>query len=172
LRFGARAWEGTEQRIAATEQVQKTQALLRELFGNALPQPEGAYIAFEGTSRQVSFIAVAPAAFASGGTARITIDIDTPQSMKIRATAGTRAKRDITLTLNAGALRLAYLDASEKVPAWLDRWHDRDRLPAAIRIVADTQNAPARWPTFVALLPIAQPAECAFDPVSFSCRGS
>ena len=67
---------------------------------------------------------------------------------------------------------MAYLDASDRTPVWLDRWHDRKGLPAAVRIEGATDDARARWPGLVVKLHIDQTPLCVSDPVSLDCRGA
>jgi prepilin-type N-terminal cleavage/methylation domain-containing protein len=174
LHFGTRVWEETETGVQAASRAGSTQSFLRELLASAIPAAKGEYVEFEGDPSHVAFVASAPRALKSTGIVRIEMSMDSRDSdtsLSIAFKPGdVSRRRDVTVDTGASTLRLAYLDASESVPAWLDRWHDRDRLPDAIRIEGGDNASRTSWPDFIARLAIAQRADCTFDPISLDCR--
>jgi hypothetical protein len=150
--------------------------VLRSLLASAVPVTKGENVDFEGDPSQVTFDAPAPQALRAAGLVRIeisTVKGDAGSALHVVfKSAKAKNDREITLPTGASELRIAYLDASDSVPAWLDRWHDRNRLPDAIRIQANDDDDSSRqaWPDFVARFVIGQRPDCAFDPVSLDCR--
>jgi general secretion pathway protein J len=174
LHFGTRVWEGTEDGVQTADRADNAQALLRSLLTSAVPVTKGEYVDFEGDPFHVTFEAPAPNALRAAGLVHIditTVDSDSGRAIHI-AFKSTKATndREIALPTDTTTLRIAYLDASDSVPVWLDRWHDRDRLPEAIRIEGDDDASRQSWPEFVAKFVIGQRPDCAFDPVSLDCR--
>jgi general secretion pathway protein J len=174
LHFGTRVWEGTEDGVQTADRAQSAQTVLRSLLASAVPVTKGENVDFEGDPSQVTFEAPAPQALRAAGLVRVEISAVEGESGSALHIAfkSTKASndREITLPTGATALRIAYLDASDSVPVWLDRWHDRNRLPDAIRIRGDDDASNRIWPEFVAKFVIGQRPDCAFDPVSLDCR--
>jgi prepilin-type N-terminal cleavage/methylation domain-containing protein len=176
IHFGTRVWERSEERIASDTEIGRAQAILRALFATAQPRRDGGFVTFEGTPSRVTFEAPALPAMGIPGVARIDIEVITTagkRMLRLRASpAADRSKmREAILVEHTGPLEFTFMDATEAVPAWLASWRDRKDLPDAVRLAAPDAAASA-WPYFVARLPIAQTAECAFDPVSYNCRGA
>lgn len=170
FRFGTRIWEATDRSVAETHRYTSTQTVLRDLIANAVPKLKGGYVLFEGGPRQATFLAVAPQSIESGGLVTVTIALERDRvTMTVKPERG-EAREAVFAT--DSALRLSYLDASDAKPVWLDRWHDRKRFPAVVRIAADDPSSTDRWPLFIARLPIDQPPACVFDPVSLDCRSA
>ncbi len=174
LHFGTRVWEGTEDGVQMADRADNAQTVLRSLLTSAVPVTKGEDVDFEGDPSQVRFEAPAPQALRTAGLVRVEISTVESESGRALHIAFKAAKasddREITLPTGASTLRIAYLDASDSVPAWLDRWHDRNRLPDAIRIQGDDDASRQAWPDFVARFAIGQRPDCAFDPVSLDCR--
>jgi general secretion pathway protein J len=177
FRFGTRIWETTDASVARSHRIAIMQSVVRSLMASAVPEAKGAYIEFEGTPNDVRFVAPAPRYGAAGGIAKVEVsleDIRSDRRMLIRIAPRVRSAGAQTarLDLDGLNLRFAYLDASDARAIWLDRWHDRDRLPSAIRLEGTDGESRAEWPLFVARLPVDQPVHCIFDPVSLSCRNA
>lgn len=176
LSFGTRVWEGTEASVQVSNHTERSQSLLRELFASATPVSVGEYVDFEGDPSHVVFTAPAPRALAADGLERIEIaatktDSGTLLRLLLRSRDGART-HELAMATGSASLRFAYLDASESIPVWLDRWHDRNRLPDAVRIRGDDDASRDAWPEFVAKLEIAQRPNCTFDSVALDCRRS
>jgi hypothetical protein len=172
FRFGTRIWETTDTVVTGDRHVAALQGVLRTLLASAVPKLKGSYVAFDGTPTELAFYATAPAAMQSGGLVRVEITLLRRGDVAITITPAHGDARHATFVSSADGLTIAYLDASEETPQWLGRWHDRKYLPAALRIEGETEAARARWPDFVAKIPIDQMPLCAFDPVSLDCRSS
>jgi hypothetical protein len=128
---------------------------------------------FEGSPTALSFYAPAPRAMDTGGLVRTEITFERGGDRVLIAFAPAHGEtRRAAFDTPATLLRMAYLDASDRTPVWLDRWHDRKGLPAAVRIEGATDDARARWPGLVVKLHIDQTPLCVFDPVSLDCRGA
>ncbi len=176
LHFGTRVWEETETGVQTASRAGSAQSLMRELFASAIPAAKGEYVEFEGDPSHVDFVASAPRALKSTGIVRIelfTESRDSTANLRIAfKSEDASGRHDVSIATGASTLRLAYLDASASVPAWLDRWHDRDRLPDAIRIEGGDNASRNSWPDFIVRLAIAQRPDCTFDPISLDCRRS
>jgi prepilin-type N-terminal cleavage/methylation domain-containing protein len=174
LHFGTRVWEATETGVQTADRADNAQALLRGLLASAIPAGKGEYVEFEGDPTHVAFEAPAPRALKSQGLVHIEVSATaTDSAAGLRILFGLASKtRAVALSTGASTLRIAYLDASASVPVWLDRWHDRDRLPDAVRIEGGDDASRDAWPDFIVRLAIAQRPDCNFDPISLDCRRS
>lgn len=175
LHFGARVWVSAEERVSHDNMTVQAQTMLRLLFATALPRTEGGFVTFEGTSTHVAFDAAPLAALNTGGISHVDIEI-VPQAgrrtlrLRARAIAGLGRIHEAVLMDDVGPAQFAFLDSQEDAPTWLASWRARQRLPDAVGLSTE-QGAIPNWPAFIARLPIGQTALCAFDPVSYSCRG-
>jgi prepilin-type N-terminal cleavage/methylation domain-containing protein len=173
FRFGTRVWETTDRAVVDQRHVVSLQTVLRSLLASAVPKTKGGYIVFDGSPTTLSFYAPAPRAMGTGGLVRTEITFERGGDRVAIALAPARGEiRRAAFETSTTLLRLAYLDASDRTPIWLDRWHDRKSLPAAVRIEGTTDDARAHWPAFVVKLHIDQTPLCVFDPVSLDCRGA
>lgn len=173
FQFGTRVWERTQDGLADAETQETAQSVLRTLLASAIPRREDGIVRFQGEPDRLSFDAEPPAAFGVSDVVRVELSVtrgDSGLRVKMSSLVDPRRSREIALAGHPGKLRFAYLDASEKIPAWLDFWRDRPHLPDAVRLEAESGTAPASWPPFVVRLAIAQDARCEFDPVSTQCR--
>jgi prepilin-type N-terminal cleavage/methylation domain-containing protein len=176
LRFGTRVWESTEERISQADHSVEGHRLLRQLLSSALPQRKGEYVVFEGTPFGLTFLALSPRVLRAGAPVRVTLSVAEAAS-KVDLKIAIREQQGADLhtakiATEAASLRFAYLDAAETVPIWLDRWHDRNRLPDAVRIVGEDMTSRGKWPELIVRLPVAQIPGCTFDPISLVCRGA
>jgi prepilin-type N-terminal cleavage/methylation domain-containing protein len=177
LRFGTRVWEQTESSVQDENRAVRAHALLRELLSSAVPVSKGEYIDFEGDPRHAVLVATAPWSLRSAGLVRIDMSLEKGRSaISLRVVpqpAGRPRSVDISIPGSPPSnLRLAYLDVSTSIPTWLDRWHDRNRLPDAIRVEASDDGARSTWPDLIVRLPIAQRPDCNFDPIALNCRSA
>lgn len=175
IHFGARVWESSEQRIAGDNENDHAQGILRSLLASALPRQQGGFVTFEGRTTRLVFDAEPLPAMGIAGVARIEVDILPAlgkRQLRLRAypVADPAKRRETILAADIGPVEFAFLDAAEAVPTWLASWRDRNRLPDAVRLTGRGPGAKPVWSYFVARLPIAQTASCAFDPVSHDCR--
>jgi prepilin-type N-terminal cleavage/methylation domain-containing protein len=175
LQFGTRVWERSEVSISAAQGYQAAQEVLRSLLSSATPRMEDGLVGFHGEPDFLAFDALPPRALCASGLARIELTIvpkGETRALEVRVTSliDRRKSRTVELAGNLGNARFAYLDATEKVPSWLDFWRDRPHMPQAVRLAAGDMGRSESWPPFVARVPIAQDARCDFDPVSTDCR--
>lgn len=176
LQFGTSLWESSERKLALSRRNESAQAILRDVLASAIPRKKDNLVTFSGEPDAIAFDGGPPGAFFGAGLARIELTFARGENgtrLVLKATSLIDPRRSRTATLADGlaSLQFAYLDASGKVPVWLAFWRDRDRLPDAVRIEADSRVAASPWSAFVSILPIAQDPGCRFDPVSTSCRG-
>jgi prepilin-type N-terminal cleavage/methylation domain-containing protein len=174
LHFGTRVWEASETGVQTAARVDAAQTLLRELIASATPVTKDNEVVFDGDPSHIAFEAPAPRALKSAGLVRVEIAAENEDSVaSLNIALGSKAdSRKVSMPTGAGALRFAYLDAEDSVPVWLDRWHDRDRLPDAIRIEGDDDASKAAWPQFIVKLAISERPNCQFDPIALDCRGA
>ena len=177
LQFGTRVWEHSDKTLTAMQTVEQTQTILRALLASATPHRADGLSSFEGFSGDLAFDAPSPRAFPVGGLAHFELmllptAVGTRVALRVTSLADTSNVRDASLGEYEGDLHISYLDMSGRTPAWLAVWRDRERLPDAIRIEDDRGSSDMAWPAFIARLPVAQDADCVFDPVATDCRKS
>lgn len=177
LQFGTRVWEHSERNIARTQAYDTAQSILRELLASAMPRMKGGFAEFSGRPDSLEFDARPLAAFPRAGLAHVELSLVRDADgmrlvLKAAPLIDTRNGRVTILADHLNDLEFSYYDASEKAPVWLSFWRDRDRLPDAVRLEAVESARISPWPAFVVRLPIAQDANCIFDPVSMRCRSS
>jgi general secretion pathway protein J len=176
LQFGTRIWERSQSQVGDSREIATTQAILRSLLASALPRYEGGFVTLHGEPRELSFDAPSPKAFGPKGLVRIELAAETSMNgssitLNANSLIDKNYRRSVVLTQHLPDIEFSYLDTSAKVPTWLAYWRDRDRLPAAIRLASTGRGGPF-WPNLNIELPITQDANCAFDPVSTTCRKS
>lgn len=172
ISFGGQVWKRTDQNARATFQIVAGQAVLRTLLAHSLPRMRGAYITFEGEPTAISFDAIPPLAFESGGTAHAHLWLNrshngTELVLEMQSIARPAYKQRAILVSDAGLLRFSYLDASDGSQTWLSHWRDRSRLPDAIRIAAVDYK---KWPSLVVRPMIVQSINCMPNPEDLTCR--
>jgi prepilin-type N-terminal cleavage/methylation domain-containing protein len=167
LQFGTTVWQRTGYLQSNSDRIAAAQGILRSALGAAVPVREGGFVRFEGRSDRISFVMPPTGAIAGTGLMRITLD-SYEGRLVLKAASPDGTIREAVLAEGLSRLHFAYLDASDRMPAWLDRWTARGRLPDAIRIVQD--GASGEWPAFVVHPKISQDANCVFDSVSATCR--
>lgn len=168
LHFGTRLWETSDRATVSTDKYFDAEDILISLFGSAVPARDGAFTAFDGTPTTARFSAYAPQAFGEAGVVRVNLDLQRSVIALNISSERRSVSKSATLAWRGSSLQLAYLDSVAGKAVWLDRWRDRMRLPNAVRIASMSQNG--RWPAFIVRLPLGQAPDCAFDPVSLTCR--
>lgn len=172
LQFGTRIWERSNAHLEQDQETASAQAILRSLLASAIPRRKDGFVTFRGDRKSLSFDASALPALGSHGLVHMDIafaqnDADGSLRLAAKSISDPKASRTAILASHVSSMQFAYLDTSGKLPVWLAFWRDRDRLPDAIRL-----EGAASWPVLTVRLPIAQDANCAFDPVSTTCRRS
>jgi len=172
LQFGTRIWERSNAHLEQDRETASSQAILRSVLASAIPGRKDGFVAFRGDRKSLSFDASALPALGSRGLVHMDIvlernDADDSLRLAAKSLLDPKAGRTAILADHVSDMQFAYLDTSGKLPVWLAFWRDRDRLPDAIRL-----EGAAPWPVLTVRLPIAQDANCAFDPVSTTCRRS
>lgn len=173
LHFGTQVWRSVDDRASIDGDILQAQRILRSLVGLAVPRLDGAYVRFDGTGHRLSYEAIPPEANPASRLVHIEISVPDGQRQTAFRIAVRAADQEIhrsQIAANSSDLEFSYLDATQSVPLWLDRWRDRDRLPDAIRIAGGDGNSRRHWPDLVIELPLKQLAGCQFDPVSTICR--
>lgn len=177
VRFGTQVWARSDQEITTTNNTAMAQMVLRAAFASATPNLSAGFTSFNGRRDRASFDGPAPPAFGAGGIVHFEVSLlpssgGTQISLTVSSLSGKATKKEAILADSELPLALSYLDASERIPAWLAVWRNRNRLPDAVRIDGLTPAANGDWPSLLVRLAIAQDATCEFDPVSMLCRRS
>src|SRR5580698_3063455 len=151
MQFGTRVWERSESGIAAADGYEDAQDVLRGLLSTATPRMEDGLVRFHGEPDFLAFDAMPPRALGASGLAHVELSFirDGENSgLKVRVTSliDQRNSREVMLSPGLGRVHFAYLDATEKVPAWLDFWRDRPHMPQAVRLEAADADARS-WPS-------------------------
>ena len=168
FRFGLRAWEVGDDRIAAANQIAMAQHLLRRQLAEAQPvivgaQPQGAPTLFNGDADGVTFVAPLPAHRGVGGFYLFSVATrDAPggrqlllrwQRFRADAAAGDFDPKDESVLVNGVAsIAIEYFgQPAAAAPArWLQRWDGALGLPLLLRLrVAFPPGESRRWPEFV-----------------------
>ena len=174
LRFGARVWETTNFIATNEERTEFGAGLVRELLSGAEPVMRGSYVEFDGHRSMLSFETTALPAMESPGLAHVTLSFDENGMLVVKLSSAREPAIVRTALVPTGLRtpRFSYLDTSDGRETWLALWRDRDHLPSAVRIDQDSADREGGWPLLIIQLPIAQVADCQFDPVSLNCRES
>jgi prepilin-type N-terminal cleavage/methylation domain-containing protein len=175
MHFGVRVWESSDKRTRNMAEIASAQSILRELLSSAIPRKKGGFVVFEGEGERVTFEAPPPAAFRASGLAHVVVSLEpgadgTRLLLRVTSLIDKTVTREAVLADHLGGMQFSYLDASEKVPAWLALWRDRKRLPDAVRLETSDFNSETPWPVLIVHPVIAQDALCEFDPISMHCR--
>jgi general secretion pathway protein J len=169
FRFGLRAWEAGDDRIAATNETEMAQHLLRRQLAEAQPivigpRTEGALTLFQGDDAGVTFVAPLPVHRGVGGFyvfSVLTRDAGGDRQLllrwrRFRADAAVGSdfdpKDESVLVDNIDSIEIAYFgQPSAAAPAqWLQRWDGTVGLPQLLRLqVAFPPGDARRWPAFV-----------------------
>ncbi|HEV8680322.1 MAG TPA: prepilin-type N-terminal cleavage/methylation domain-containing protein [Stellaceae bacterium] len=169
FRFGLRAWEVGDDRIAATNETEMAQHLLRRQLAEAQPivigpRAEGAPTLFQGDAAGVTFVAPLPVHRGVGGFyvfSVLTRDAGGDRQLllrwrRFRADAAVGAdfdpKDQSVLVNNIDSIEIAYFgQPSAAAPAqWLQRWDGTVGLPQLLRLhVVFPPGDARRWPAFV-----------------------
>lgn len=175
FRFGARAWERSEDKVATIERIQGAQRILRTLLQSAVPRDFDPTIPgdpelFRGTGRGLSFVANASSTLGGGGAVRYRLQVE-----------GDGARRDLVLAWRAagGERRLVVLSAREISLAyarldqtgrliWAGEWLDQSGAPALVRVRATPDDGV--WPDLIVRPRIMRDPSCIYNPDTFECR--
>jgi len=168
FRFGLRAWEAGDDRIAAANEIAMAQHLLRRQIAEAQPvvvgaQPQGAPTLFEGDADGVTFVAPLPAHRGVGGFYLFSLATrDAPGGRQLllrwqrfRADAAPvefDPKDESVLVNGIASIAIEYFgQPTADAPArWLQRWDGALGLPQLLRLgVAFPPGEARRWPEFV-----------------------
>jgi general secretion pathway protein J len=169
FRFGLRAWEAGDDRIAAADEVGMAEHLLRQQLAEAQPvtigpRPEAAPTLFLGDDAGVTFVAPLPAHRGVGGFYLFSVAMrdgaEGRQLMlrwrRFRADAAPGAEfdpKDESVLLNdIDSVAIEYFGSpAAAAPArWLPRWDGALGLPQLVRLrVAFRRGDARRWPEFV-----------------------
>jgi general secretion pathway protein J len=169
FRFGLRAWEAGDDRIAAANEVEMAQHLLRRQLAQAQPvvldsRPEGAPTLFQGDGDGLTFVAPLPAHRGVGGFYIFSLatrtDRDSRQLLlrwrRFRLDTVARPdfdSKDESVVLDGiDSIAIGYFgQPAAGAPAqWLSRWDGTLGLPQLVRLsVAFRRGDARRWPEFV-----------------------
>ncbi len=169
FRFGLRAWEVGDDRMAAANEIAMAQHLLRRQLAEAQPviigaRLEGAPTLFNGDAAGVTFVAPLPAHRGVGGFYVFSAAArDAPGGRQLllrwrrfRADAADSSdfdpKDESVLVNGIASLAIEYYGPpTEAAPAgWLSRWDGALGLPQLLRLrVAFPPGDARRWPEFV-----------------------
>jgi general secretion pathway protein J len=185
LRFGTMAWSRGQAHTEQTEHIAGAQNLLRRLIADAYPlflsdDPTRPQVAFDGTSKSVSFLAPVPIALGAGGRSRFSLSVDQHNGRGdlVIATAPELASSasGVKKTLLAGvqAAEFAYFGRtrSERAAQWHDDWSGESSMPELVRLrVRFATDDARRWPELVVAPRIGVDVGCVYDTLTRRCRG-
>ena len=168
LRTMAQTEERVDVRLARADEFRIATGFLRSIVGrvsarkNPTPITQGAspYM-FAGASTTLSWVGIMPARYGAGGRNFFHLAVETVQgtpSLVIRFVPWTdstdfpdwgQAESRI-LVQGVTSFTLAYEDARQAEPLWVDTWERTDSLPERLRIELQTDTGP--WPMWVAAM--------------------
>ena len=169
FRFGLRAWEVGDDRIAAANEIAMAQHLLRRQFAEAQPvtigpRPEIAPTLFQGDDASVTFVGPLPAHRGVGGFYVFSVASREDRSgrqLLLRwrryrpdsvAGADFDPKDESVLMNGIDSIAIEYFgQPTATAPArWLQRWDGTLGLPQLLRVrIAFPRGDARRWPEFV-----------------------
>jgi prepilin-type N-terminal cleavage/methylation domain-containing protein len=180
LTLGTGTWLRLSGKAQTANAVGSTQALLRQVLGQAYPQPvkqNGAVtVAFDGQGDAVTFEGFLPSSVKTRTITRIKLALEqSPDSISKRLIMrwddhNPGGGRSILLE-DIGAAQFSYYDKANR--RWSGTWTQQGTLPAAIGLdVAFTgENATRRaWPKLVVKPMLTASATCLYDPGVQACR--
>lgn len=192
IRLGAASWNRGQQSGDRTEDLDTVHALVRGVIAGAYPafastDPRDRRIVFRGEPDSLTLIAPLPNLTPDGAWARMRFwrrehagsgalvlewHLDLPTSDHRPPSA-----QIDRLLPSVASLRLDYFGATEpgQAPAWQDRWVDRDRLPALVRI--RIRRDPMRgetdglwWPDIVVATRVTATSACVYSAADTMCH--
>lgn len=180
VRFGARAWEASEAKVAAIERVQGAQNLLRTLLQRAMPRELDPTFAvdldlFRGTAGSLSFTATAPSAFGAEGLTRFDLRVEGEPGAQLLVLAWQGASTAVpsktqALIAGAEAITIAYGARDGDLLRWLDSWSDQSGAPQLVMIrAAFPPGSGRRWPPLIVRTRITQDPLCVYNADTFGC---
>ncbi|MEQ1867259.1 MAG: prepilin-type N-terminal cleavage/methylation domain-containing protein [Alphaproteobacteria bacterium] len=180
VRFGARAWEASEEKVEAAERMQGAQNLLRTLLQRAMPRELDPAFAvdldlFRGTAGTLSFTASAPSAFGAEGLTRFDLRVEGgpggQQLLLAWKGANTPAQPNTqTLVAGADAIAIAYAARDGASFRWTDNWSDQSGAPQLVMIRATfPPGSGRRWPPLIVRTRITQDPLCVYNADTFGC---
>jgi len=169
FRFGLRAWEVGDDRIAAANEIEMAQHLLRRQLAEAQPviigsRPEAAPTLFQGDDAGVTFVGPLPAHRGVGGFYIFSVATREDRGGRQLLLRWRRYRPDTVagsdfdpkdesvLVNRIDSIAIEYFgQPSAAAPArWLQRWDGTLGLPQLLRLrVAFPRGDARRWPEFV-----------------------
>lgn len=181
IRFGARAWEVSEQKVESVERLEGAQNLLRSLLQRAVPrQLDPAFAVdldlFRGTAEALTFTASAPSAFGAEGLTRFELRVegDAPAQRLLLSWQGANGAAPAkTQELVAGAERIDIAYAVREQTGglrWRDSWSDQSGAPVLVMIRAlFPKSSNRRWPPLIVRTRITHDPLCLYNADTFGC---
>jgi general secretion pathway protein J len=180
-RFGVAAWARTDALAATAQDLALGRAILARDLETAYPEwsvDEHAvqHVPFEGTDRQLVFLAPAPESMGAAGFVRFTLraDADRLELSGVPELSTVDPPPASVLVSGASSTEFAYYGPAGigEAPAWQDHWQGRAQLPLLVRVrVGFPAGDLRKWPDLVVRPRIAEDASCVYDPLSYHCRG-
>lgn len=175
FRFGTRAWEHSEEMVAAAERIQGAQRILRTLLQGAVPRDLDPSVPgdpglFRGTGGRLSFVANASSMLGGGGAVRYRLQVEDGGERRDlvlvwRVAGGER--RLVVLSAREISLTYARLDQTGRL-VWAGDWLDQSGVPALVRVRARLEDG--AWPDLIVRPRIMRDPSCIYNPDTFECR--
>jgi prepilin-type N-terminal cleavage/methylation domain-containing protein len=184
IRFGARAWEASEQKVESVERLQGAQNLLRSLLQRAVPRQLDPSFAvdldlFRGTASALTFTASAPSAFGAEGLTRFELRVEgegAVQRLLLSWQGANDAAPAKTRELVAGAehIAIAYgLRDQNGAIRWSDSWSDQSGAPTLVMVRAVFPRGSNRhWPPLIVRTRITHDPFCVYNADTFGCANA
>ena len=181
LRFGARAWDGSQAHGAGTDEMRVVQGLLRREIEQAYPYYDTTdsvhpAVDFHGGEGAMTFLAPAPQAAESSGRDRITVSrelVKGRMQLVMRAAPELAASSEsdwaTPLLQNLAAVRFSYFGADG---GWHGQWADAATAPSLVRVHIEFPRGDGRiWPDLIVAPHIEADAGCVYDVAAKHCVG-
>jgi general secretion pathway protein J len=186
LQIGGHTWQRATHTAGNTEDIAQAQDFIRRHLSTLYPDESVAnratqgFLVSDGTA--LEFLSAAPESSRDGlWLYRIEVSRETG-ALQVKSRPDYRGAVDTgssqwtseTLLPQAESLTVQFWLTSVDQPGrWVDRWTDRHRPPALIRVdVSFARSDHRRWPSLYVEPRIDTPTSCVFDVVSRRCRSS
>ncbi|MFI4986211.1 MAG: prepilin-type N-terminal cleavage/methylation domain-containing protein [Alphaproteobacteria bacterium] len=174
IRFGARAWEAQDERLAAASELDAVRSLVRQLIAAGEPLalagvgPESAPLYLDGRRDSITLVTDLPEALAGRDLYDATLTLASAGRLVLRWRPHLRKPEvgaaapwtETEMLRGVAAIDLQYYaPASEDEPGrWLADWRQPAALPALVRMrLSFAPGDRRRWTELVAALPITAP---------------
>lgn len=180
LRFGVRAWDGSQAHGVRTDELRLVQGILRREIEQAYPaydatDPVHPVVDFRGGADSLAFLAPAPQAAETTGRSRIAIRMERVGGQLQLAmhgapelASGQGDAWSAPLLRNVAAVQFAFFDSA----GWHPDWKNMNAMPVLVRVRVKFRPGDGRvWPDLIVAPRIGTDAGCVYDYTTMHCQG-